>query len=105
MFRPGEGGPFKVGGMLPKPLEKKTQSDTCINLARLCPRSTSQGVLLAKPRKEPRFGGVPSFFLGGVEQDTTPAGSRNHLKTRPNMTRATIWPTSAQDLRFKGGFC
>ena len=21
------------------------------------------------------------------------------------MTRATIWPTSAQDLRFRGGFC
>ena len=50
-------------------------------------------------------GGVPSFWGGGGEQDITPAGSRNHLKTRPNMTRATIWPTSAQDLRFRGGFC
>ena len=46
------------------------------------------------------------FFLfskrGG--QDATPAGPRNHFKTRPNMTRATIWPTSAQDLRCRGGF-
>ena len=40
--------------------------------------------------------------LGGGEQDT---GSRNHLKTRPNMTHASIWPASAQDLRFGGGFC
>ena len=37
----------------------------------------------------------------GGEQDTTPAGSRNHLKIRPNMTRAIIWPASAQDLRFR----
>ena len=43
------------------------------------------------------------FFGGGGEQDATPAGPRNHLKTRPKMTRATIWPTSAQNLRFGGG--
>ena len=51
------------------------------------------------------WGGGTQFLGGGGEQDTTPAGSRNPLKTRPNITRATIWPTSAQDLRFRGGFC
>ena len=49
-------------------------------------------------------GGEVFFFCGGGgEQDTTPAGSRKHLTTRPKMTRASIWPSSAQDLRFRGG--
>ena len=89
-------------GRLAKPLENTTQNDTCINLARFCPR----GFLFSKtPELTTFLGGGTQFVGGGGWTRYHPAGSWNQWKTRPNMTRATIWPTSAQDLGFRGGFC
>ena len=44
------------------------------------------------------------LYGGGGGQDTIPAGSRNDLKTRPKMTSASIWPTSAPRSTFQREF-
>ena len=56
-----------------------------------------------KMLKQLTFRGGKDLLRGG-EQHATLAGSRKHLTTRPKMTRASIWPASAQDLRFRGVF-